>query len=41
VIAQQVANDEQFARIYASYLAFYNDAKEYHRMSEQEYYKNR
>ena len=41
VIEQQVANDEQFAKIYASYLAFYNDAKEYHRMSEQEYYKNR
>jgi len=41
VIQQQIESDEDFAKIYASYKAFYDSVKVYHEMSEQEYYQNR
>lgn len=41
VIAQKVAQDPQFAKIYASYSAFYDEVKKYHKLSEQAYYENR
>ncbi|MDF2176789.1 TRAP transporter substrate-binding protein [Aliiglaciecola sp. CAU 1673] len=41
VMAEQVAQDPQFAKVYASYQAFLNKASRYHSLSEQEYYKNR
>jgi len=41
VIKQERANDADFDRIYASYDAFFQDVKAYHKVSEQEYYENR
>ncbi|MBF7075028.1 TRAP transporter substrate-binding protein DctP [Glaciecola sp. MH2013] len=41
VIKEKRASDEDFDRIYASYDAFYQDAKAYHKISEQEYFDNR
>ncbi len=41
VMAEQAANDADFKRIYASYQAFFADAKKYHALSEQAYYNNR
>jgi TRAP-type mannitol/chloroaromatic compound transport system substrate-binding protein len=41
VISQKRAEDETFDRIYASYEAFYKEAKAYHKISEQEYFENR
>ncbi|NVK54984.1 MAG: TRAP transporter substrate-binding protein [Alteromonadaceae bacterium] len=41
VMAEQAASDADFKRIYASYQAFYADAKKYHALSEQAYYNNR
>jgi TRAP-type mannitol/chloroaromatic compound transport system substrate-binding protein len=41
VIAEQIAADPMFAKVMTSYQDFYNKIKEYHRVSEQEYYLNR
>jgi TRAP-type mannitol/chloroaromatic compound transport system substrate-binding protein len=41
VIAQERAEDEVFDKIYASYDAFYQNVKRYHKLSEQAYYENR
>ena len=41
VIKDKRAEDPMFDRVYASYDAFLQDAKAYHKVSEQEYYKNR
>ena len=41
VIAEQIAADPMFAKVMESYQDFYNKIKEYHRVSEQEYYLNR
>ncbi len=41
VMAEQVANDPVFARVYGSYAEFQKGVTDYHRISEQEYYRNR
>lgn len=41
VLAEQVAADEDFAKIYASYKAFYDGISAYHELSEKAYYENR
>lgn len=41
VIAEQIAADPMFAKVMDSYQDFYNKIKEYHRVSEQEYYLDR
>jgi TRAP-type mannitol/chloroaromatic compound transport system substrate-binding protein len=41
VLAEKVADDADFARIYASYKNFYDGVKQYHALSEQAYYENR
>jgi TRAP-type mannitol/chloroaromatic compound transport system substrate-binding protein len=41
VIAQEIKDNEDFARIYASYNQFYIEVKKYHALSEQAYYENR
>jgi TRAP-type mannitol/chloroaromatic compound transport system substrate-binding protein len=41
VIKQERADDADFDRIYASYDAFFQEVKAYHKVSEQEYYENR
>jgi TRAP-type mannitol/chloroaromatic compound transport system substrate-binding protein len=41
VIKQERADNKDFDRIYASYDAFFQDVKAYHKVSEQEYYENR
>ncbi|WP_034475168.1 TRAP transporter substrate-binding protein [Aestuariibacter salexigens] len=41
VLAEESAADPMFAKIYKSYMKFYTGVKEYHRLSEQEYFKNR
>lgn len=41
VVAAKVAEDSNFADIYASYDAFYQQVKKYHALSEQAYYENR
>ncbi|WP_100658149.1 TRAP transporter substrate-binding protein [Alteromonas flava] len=41
VLAEKSAEDADFARIYASYQAFYQGVKAYHKLSEQAYYENR
>ena len=41
VMAEQVAADPQFKKIYDSYLTFQQGAENYHKISEWEYYKNR
>lgn len=41
VIDKEVANDPEFAKIYASYKAFYDGVKQYHALSEQAYFENR
>jgi TRAP-type mannitol/chloroaromatic compound transport system substrate-binding protein len=41
VIAEQIAADPMFAKVMKSYQDFYDKIKEYHRVSEQEYYLNR
>lgn len=41
VIAKEVADNAEFAKIYASYSAFYDDVKKYHKLSDQAYYENR
>jgi TRAP-type mannitol/chloroaromatic compound transport system substrate-binding protein len=41
VIEQKRAEDPSFDKVYASYDAFYKDAKAYHKISEQAYYENR
>ena len=41
VIKQGRADDKDFERIYASYDAFFQDVKSYHKVSEQAYYENR
>jgi TRAP-type mannitol/chloroaromatic compound transport system substrate-binding protein len=41
VIAEQMAADPMFAKVMESYQDFYNKIKEYHRVSEQEYYLDR
>jgi len=41
VMAEQVAADAQFKKIYDSYLKFQRGAENYHKISEWEYYKNR
>ncbi len=41
VIAQERADDESFDKIYASYDAFYQKVKQYHKLTEQAYYQNR
>ena len=41
VIKQKRSEDPAFDRIYASYDAFLQDVKAYHKISEQEYYENR
>lgn len=41
VIKQKRSEDESFDRIYASYDAFYQSVKAYHKVSEQEYFNNR
>jgi TRAP-type mannitol/chloroaromatic compound transport system substrate-binding protein len=41
VIKQKRADDEAFDKVYASYDAFYQSVKAYHKISEQEYYENR
>ncbi|MCC2617903.1 TRAP transporter substrate-binding protein [Aestuariibacter halophilus] len=41
VMAEQVAADPVFAKVYASYKAFQDGIWKFHALSEQEYYKNR
>jgi TRAP-type mannitol/chloroaromatic compound transport system substrate-binding protein len=41
VIAEQVDENEQVANVWRSYSRFLEQVKEYHRISEQEYYLNR
>ena len=41
VMQEQSAADPMFAKIYASYSEFKNNVWQYHKISEQEYYKNR
>ncbi len=41
VLAKQVAADEDFAKIYASYKTFYDGISAYHELSEKAYYENR
>lgn len=41
VIDEQIQADPQFAKIYASYAAFFAQVKAYHKLSEQAYYENR
>jgi len=41
VLADKAASDPQFAKIYASYKAFYDGVSQYHQLSEQTYYENR
>ena len=41
VLAKKSEEDPDFARIYASYEAFYEGAKQYHQLSEQTYYEQR
>ncbi|WP_102797500.1 TRAP transporter substrate-binding protein [Bowmanella denitrificans] len=41
VLKEQSDQDPQFAKVYASYVAFQKQVSAYHRLSEMEYYKNR
>lgn len=41
VMAEQVAKDPVMKKVWESYQAFYNQAKQYHKISEQEYYETR
>ncbi len=41
VLAEEVQNNQDFARIYKSYTEFYESVKEYHELSEKEYYIKR
>ncbi|MDT0596560.1 TRAP transporter substrate-binding protein [Glaciecola petra] len=41
IIDREIADDPVFAKIYASYAAFYEDVKSYHALSEKAYYENR
>jgi TRAP-type mannitol/chloroaromatic compound transport system substrate-binding protein len=41
VMTAKAAENDDFARIYASYQAFYENVKKYHVLSEQAYYENR
>ncbi|MFC3093669.1 ABC transporter substrate-binding protein [Alteromonas sediminis] len=41
VLTEKAAADPQFAKIYASYKAFYDGVREYHELSEKTYYDNR
>lgn len=41
VIKEKRAEDEMFDKVYASYDAFLQDVKAYHKVSEQEYFENR
>lgn len=41
IIDREIADDPTFAKIYASYAAFYEDVKRYHELSEKAYYENR
>ncbi|WP_414828570.1 TRAP transporter substrate-binding protein [Alteromonas sp. H39] len=41
VMAQKSAEDPMFKKVYASYKAFYEGVREYHKLSEQAYYNNR
>jgi TRAP-type mannitol/chloroaromatic compound transport system substrate-binding protein len=41
VIKRERFGDPDFDRIYASYNAFFQEVKAYHKVSEQEYYENR
>lgn len=41
VIAQEIKDNEDFAKIYTSYERFFIDVKKYHALSEQAYYENR
>lgn len=41
VIDRQIANDEDFAKIYQSYKTFQDGVSKYHALSEQAYYNNR
>ena len=41
VLAKEAEQDPMFNKIYTSYKAFYDGAKQYHALSEQTYYENR